>query len=464
MRSRLWRFWILGLVLLLILVIGTSNYERRLATSDRPADAYPLLSLEGHHRLLVVAPHCDDETLAAAGLIRAARRRGMDVRVVIATAGDGYIRATATWFRRPPRAADFVAMGQMRQQESLAALSRLGLDEKEVVFLTYPERRLGPLWWSHWDTPDRSPFTHRTRNLYPRAFRFNAPYTGQALLEDLRTLLETFRPDLIVFPHPNDEHPDHRALSVFVRLAAAMEEDRDPDYHPLLLGYLVHYGWFPQPAGLKPTAFLLPPRPLEPLSEWVQWPLEESDVAAKEAAVEAYPSQIKVLGRFLRSFVRQNELFAPLDAVMPLGVVDSAVWQDPEEVQKNWEGTDYMMVRDPVKDNVVRWVAAGADIRRLIVFRAGDFLWVGIELRRPPSPAYDYRVYLRAVLPDGESTTRLGRWGAVRQGEWKEQGRFLWYRVDLEELGYPRWLALTVETRQGEALDLTAWYLLSVNV
>ncbi len=280
-------------------------------------------------------------------------------------------------------------------------------------------------------------------------------------MKDLRTLLETFRPDLIVFPHPNDEHPDHRALSVFVRLAVAMEEDRDPDYHPLLLGYLVHYGRFPQPAGRKPSAFLLPPRPLEPLNEWVQWPLEESDVAAKEAAVEAYPSQLKVLGRFLRSFVRQNELFAPLDAVTPLGVVDGAVWQDPEKVLRDWEGTGGL-VRDPVKDNVVRWVAAGADINHLMLFRAGNLLWVGIELRRPPSSAYKYQVDLRAVFPDGESTTRLGRWGAGRPGEWRAQGRFLWYRVDLEELGYPTWIALTVETWGGEMLDLTAWYLLQL--
>jgi LmbE family N-acetylglucosaminyl deacetylase len=461
MRSALRRLWALGLVLLL-LVAGTSTCERRLATSDRPADAYPVLSLEGYHRLLVVAPHCDDETLAAAGLIQAARRRGMEVRVVIATAGDGYIRATATWFRRPPRASDFVALGETCQRESLTALSRLGLDAEDVVFLTYPERRLGVLWWNHWDTPDRSPFTHRARNLYPRAFRFNAPYTGQSLLEDLRTFLQTFRPDPIVFPHPNDEHPDHRALSVFVRLAVAMEEGRDPEYHPQLLGYLVHYGQFPQPRGLKPTAFLLPPRPLESLEERVQWPLTEPDQTAKRAAVEAYPSQLKVLGRFLYSFVRQNELFAPADAVIPMGTVDGAIWEDPEEVLGNRKGAGGL-VRDPLKDNVIRWVAAGADISSLTVFRAGDSLWVGIELRRPPSPTYDYRVYLRAVFPDGESTAHIGRWGVARRGDWKQYGRFLWYRVDLEELGHPAWLALSAETRQGEVLDFTAWYLLSVN-
>jgi hypothetical protein len=145
-----------------------------------------------------------------------------------------------------------------------------------------------------------------------------------------------------------------------------------------------------------------------------------------------------------------------------MGTVDGAIWEDPEEVLGNREGAGGL-VRDPVKDNVIRWVAAGADISSLTVFRAGDSLWVGIELRRPPSPTYDYRVYLRAVFPDGTSTAHIGRWGVARRGDWKQYGRFLWYRVDLEELGHPTWLALSAETRQGEVLDFTAWYLLSVN-
>ncbi len=57
----------------------------------------------------------------------------------------------------------------------------------------------------------------------------------------------------------------------------------------------------------------------------------------------------------------------------------------------------------------------------------------------------------------------MGRWGMARQGEWEQHGRFLWYRVDLEELGYPTWIALTAKTRQGEVLDFTAWYLLSAD-
>jgi len=98
-----------------------------------------------------------------------------------------------------------------------------------------------------------------------------------------------------------------------------------------------------------------------------------------------------------------------------MGTVDGTIWEDPEEVLGNREGAGGL-VRDPVKDNVIRWVAAGADISSLTVFRAGDSLWVGIELRRPPSPTYDYRVYLRAVFPDGESTAHIGRWGVARRG------------------------------------------------
>ena len=85
---------------------------------------YPKLSdlaplpLAGHAKLLVLAPHCDDEVLGAAGAILAARRMGMDVRVVIATNGDGYQFATMEEFRQAyPTAEDFIRMGNIRQQD-----------------------------------------------------------------------------------------------------------------------------------------------------------------------------------------------------------------------------------------------------------------------------------------------------------------------------------------------------------
>ncbi len=207
------RFWAAGLALIVLLTVGTVDYERYLAGSNRAPETYPVLALDEHRSLLVLAPHCDDEVLAAGGLIQAALRQGLDVRVVIATSGDVYRRATMAEFRRAfPRSEDFIAMGERRQQESLDALARLGLDADSVTFLGYPERGLTALWWAHWqsDQPYRSPYSKHEQNLYPRAFHPGAPHSGEALLDDLRAILTAQRLDLIVIPHPNDEHIDHR--------------------------------------------------------------------------------------------------------------------------------------------------------------------------------------------------------------------------------------------------------------
>jgi hypothetical protein len=51
----------------------------------------PEISLVGYQRLMIFAPHCDDEILGSAGLIQKAHQLGIDVRVVLETNGDGYL-------------------------------------------------------------------------------------------------------------------------------------------------------------------------------------------------------------------------------------------------------------------------------------------------------------------------------------------------------------------------------------
>ena len=125
-------------VLLIVLTLAAVILLTRQMTipdsSVSVADLKPF-SLTGYHRLLVLAPHCDDETLGSAGMILAARRAGMQVQVVIATNGDGYLFATIQDFRKIyPRPADFIRFGEMRQQESLAALAILGVQKDQVPF------------------------------------------------------------------------------------------------------------------------------------------------------------------------------------------------------------------------------------------------------------------------------------------------------------------------------------------
>ena len=49
------------------------------------------LAVKRGERLLVVAPHPDDETLGAGGLIQRVLAHGGTVRVMLVTAGDGYV-------------------------------------------------------------------------------------------------------------------------------------------------------------------------------------------------------------------------------------------------------------------------------------------------------------------------------------------------------------------------------------
>jgi LmbE family N-acetylglucosaminyl deacetylase len=454
------RAWIIGLVCVILLaVIGVGGYEYYLATSSQPPQVYPALSLNGVHGLLVIAPHCDDETLGAGGLLQAALQRGLKIRVVIATAGDGYPHATEAQFETlSPGPEDYIRMGEMRQQESVNALAKLGVRESDVTFLTYPEHCLMELWWDNWksDQPYRSPFTRLDHSIYPRAFHPNAPFSGEAILGDLHTIIASERPDLILMPHPNDAHPDHRTLSVLTSLAAEMEERANPAFRPQLLGYLVHYGLYPEPVGLMMKDSLRPPRQLQAFGQWIQWWLSSKEEATKLQAVRSYPSQERVLGYFLDSFVRRNELFAE---VAPVVSVTTTQTQSFSEVAGQPESgftgsTEYT----PVSDSIFRQIDSGADIIGLSVMRQDNTLWITTNVRKDVSTVYSYTLHVRAFASQG-STTRTSYWGKSSSEGIQAGGRTISYPLDLNALGQPTWLAFYADTRRETVLDSTAWYL-----
>ena len=77
----------------------------------------------------MIAPHPDDETLGAGGLIQRVLSAHGTVRVVLVTAGDGYVEAVRyeTGELRP-RAPVYVAYGERRLREARAAVRKLGGD------------------------------------------------------------------------------------------------------------------------------------------------------------------------------------------------------------------------------------------------------------------------------------------------------------------------------------------------
>jgi LmbE family N-acetylglucosaminyl deacetylase len=458
-------FAVLFVVLLLILVVSSRSVG---PTSPTLMDLDPL-TLNGHQRLLVLAPHCDDETLGAGGLIMAAHRRGMEIRVIIATNGDGYRFATMEEFRRAfPHHQDFINIGTLRQQESLSALQLLRVPSDHVYFLSYPDRGTPALWNDHWLAADpyRSPYSGANQSPYPITYNPDSMYAGEDLLADLRSILEAYRPDLIVYPHPDDVHPDHWGLSVFTRLALALMQRDNPGYQPDAYAYLVHRPDFPSPKGLLPEESLLPPAALFNLNpHWFRLEMSQEDTTLKWEAIRAYRSQLPLLRGLLESFARRNELFGRLEpAILPLLTdgepLDPGTWQDEDgHAVEPVQG-------DPVKDFVVRDAIAAADLVALYAGERPDgSLAICAKVRGRVQRTLVYVLRVTAIGPDGVIHYAAQR-GHPRAG-WHRAtavGHYVCDEVPPSELGHPWMVFVGAEVRGPEVgiLDQVAWQLVTI--
>ncbi len=430
------------------------------------------LDLTPYHSVLVLAPHADDETLGAGGLILAAERAGLDVQVVVVTNGDGYLMATIRDTEHLiPRQADFRRIGAQRQDETLAATQILGLDASRTTFLSYPDRGLLEMWLTRWesDRPYRSPYSGATQSPYPRTYNPTSTYSGADLLADLTAILEAHRPDLLILPTPLDEHPDHRAASAFARLAVARLQRIHEDYRPTVLGYLVHAEGFPFPRlkGANPQARLLPPPAMAAVTTgWLQVPLDVADAARKAQAIGAYRTQAATLKPFLEAFVRGNELFVPLPADQPIPVLGAGEPFRPD----TWLGTDGMPLEpvalDPLADQTLRRRVPSADLQAVYAARQGaESVVVCSQLRGRRLETLSY--VLRVVAVGQQGVVHYSAWSGYNQADpqaAKAAADMVCEQIPLPQLGDPWLVALASEARipGGTVVDSTGWTLLEL--
>jgi len=145
-----------------------------------------------HDRVLVVAPHPDDESIATGGLLQAAQAAGAARRVLLVTDGDNNPWPQRwhekRWHVGP---AERARWGARRRSEALAALQMLGVAPADVSCLGLPDLGLTD------------------------ALMCGAPDVVALLLAQI----EEFQPTRLVLPVLEDRHPDHSALDVLLRLA-----------------------------------------------------------------------------------------------------------------------------------------------------------------------------------------------------------------------------------------------------
>lgn len=214
-------------------------------------------------RVMVIAPHADDAELAAFALYSQAAETS------IVTLTQGEIEAESYQALGLDRAAAARLKGRLRSWDSLAVPLWGGVPQQRCVQLGYYCLQLANMASSpgqpcpSWESGEADIRLVRGHNPLRLPGDENGLPTWNNLCADLSTLLEHFRPDVVVTPHPQlDPHSDHVAAT-----QALLEAIEAGSWQPeTLLLYANHLHdndrWPMGPAGggiaLPPAIQLLP--------------------------------------------------------------------------------------------------------------------------------------------------------------------------------------------------------------
>lgn len=337
-------------------------------------------------RVLVIAPHPDDETLVTGGTIHRLLAAGATVRLVNVSAGDGYFRATKRLVDGPVDEAAYHVLGDTRHAEGQRAVAELGLAPSDVTFLGYPDRGIYAMWENAWD-PSAAHVGPTGTDVVPYdwAQRPGALNCGQSLADDLVGIIREFRPDTVFFPDVHETHNDHAAIGAFTMFALD-----EAGFTGRRLTDVVHYKLYPSPSAFLPNSVLDPaPALTRDGSVWYSIALDAADEQAKRRALERYPSQTAVadLGVYMRAFVRRNELF---NENAPASMASA------DDDSRPSAGTTGTVVVTP-RPAVAPLFAYAARVESLRMVRGPRVVWVGVTTQKPVSPSLDYRVGLRLI-------------------------------------------------------------------
>jgi LmbE family N-acetylglucosaminyl deacetylase len=439
-------------------------------TSAAASAGWPEIAFDADDRILVLAPHPDDESLACGGVIQRALAQGLPVRVVFLTYGDNNEWSFMVYRKRPeilPRQVR--AMGEVRHAEALAAAHALGLPEEALTFLGYPDFGTLHIWCTHWGSapPFLSMLTRVTSVPYPDAYRKGTEYKGDEILQDLAKILREFRPTQVYVSHPADHNPDHQALYLFLQIALwGLTDGKCPQVHPFLL----HYPRWPLPRGLVAGRAIDPPEQLGSRCDWHVLRLTPHEFSSKLTALQAHRTQYSYSRQYLDSFMGTNELYGDFNvARLPRG--------SGTRLSLGTEsGAPEVKPADELEDEErARFVGVESHMVRL----SAGVLELSIQLSRPLGREVTASFYVFGYLADrpfavmpklhievGEVHYRVTDQGQalpVGTAEVRREARSILVRVPLEALGEPQRVLLSATTRFGELpLSSQPWRVLEI--
>lgn len=424
---------LIPLLIILLGVIWYSNSQLPFSSS-----AYlPGPQLTAADRVMIVAVHPDDETIATGGLINYCTLHQIPVRVVVLT--DGGYKGTA----------------DLRHNETLNATSVLGLHPSDVTFLGFPDGSLYYLFNHNWDL--ENPYLNgqgSSRVNCSYAFRENQTICGVHLVQDLEEIINQFQPSVIIYPDGNDQQEDHKSAQAFLEYTTL-----HLNYTGKTCNYLVHFAYsWPYPRTYNPEYSLLPPEQFED-ANWNVFTINTIMERNKEAALKSYHSQVG-LSSYLLSFIRKNELFSSYDTF---------------NVKLDGNTSQILCFTDPAGQEYNHNPPPNLDLKEVGVQVQNNKLWLYLQTAAPPS-ASGY--YCFRIVGLGSS---VSRWDIqIHQGQAKSlkvnsqseklqdlktevHGSKLTVEIPLESFEKSDKIILSAYTSKGQGtVDPSRWQVINV--
>lgn len=217
------------LALLPIPILYTYNYGHNFSNSFFSSPTF------SNKTVMVIAPHQDDEINVAGATIKNFVENGSEVIVVFTTNGD------------------YFGKGEIRINEAVNAMKKLGVDENNVVFLGYGDQ---------WDTeykhiyhaPDdeivkssigntKTYATKEKQDFRSTISNTSSEYTRENYKNDMKDVILEYMPEMI-FAVDFDAHIDHRATSLIFEEAVGEVLCKNEIYEPLVFkGFAYKTAW-----------------------------------------------------------------------------------------------------------------------------------------------------------------------------------------------------------------------------
>lgn len=188
-------------------------------------------------KVLILAPHQDDEALMCSGMIESALSQGADIRIAVMTNGDKKGRK----------------IGLIRIEETIKAMNYLGLHSDNIIFFGYGNTNmddnafLKKLYEAQNDqaviASNVGTQTYSISNkpeYHYQKYGEHGLYNRKTFQTDLQEFLSEFNPDFIFLPSLYDAHPDHSALFRFTVESLINLKREKNTFSPIVYEYLIH--------------------------------------------------------------------------------------------------------------------------------------------------------------------------------------------------------------------------------